>query len=325
MNPAVARPVTYLRLSVTDRCNLRCIYCAYWQDWQKQPAAEILRYEELLRVAALAVKAGIRKIRITGGEPLLRRGIVGLVRELSRIGGLDQLCLTTNGVHLEELALDLYQAGLLHLNVSLDTLKRERYLKITGSDSLVMVLAGLQRAVSSGFKSIKLNCVVLKGLNDDELLEIASLARDHPWQVRFIELMPSTSLTFWKRHFLPMAEVRRRLAPLGLLTPLPREASAGPARTFAVPGFRGQLGFISPMSSHHCNDCNRLRLTAEGQLRPCLWAAVALDLKAGLRQEVGDEAVLDLIRKAMNWKRGVLPLPRGSAMPTLAPMVSLGG
>ena len=265
MEKAAPRQINYLRMSITDRCNLRCVYCTYWQEWQKRPAAEILRYEELLRLAAVAAEAGIRKIRVTGGEPLVRRGLVGFLQELKRLPGIDQVCLTTNGVLLRELAPALYNAGVRHLNVSLDTLKRDRYRQITGSDNLPAVMAGLQQAASLGFHPLKINCVVLRGINDDEVLDIARLAREHPFQVRFIELMPTTSQTWWQRHFLSMAEVRRRLAVLGPLEPLIREATAGPARNFRVPGFQGELGFISPMSEHHCRTCNRLRLSSDGK------------------------------------------------------------
>ncbi|TSA12383.1 MAG: radical SAM protein, partial [Deltaproteobacteria bacterium] len=178
---AVSPKINYLRMSITDRCQLRCFYCTYWQEWEKRPAAEILRYEELLRLAAIAADEGIHKIRITGGEPLVRRGIVGFLQELKRLPGIDQVCLTTNGVLLRELAPALYNAGVRHLNVSLDTLKRDRYRQITGSDSLPAVMAGLERAASLGFHPLKINCVVLRGINDDEVLDIARLAREHPY------------------------------------------------------------------------------------------------------------------------------------------------
>jgi GTP 3',8-cyclase len=325
MEEAASRQINYLRISITDRCNLRCVYCTYWQEWEKQPPAEILRYEELLRLAAVAAEAGIRKIRITGGEPLVRRGLVGFLQELKRLPGIDQVCLTTNGVLLRELAPDLYNAGVHHLNVSLDTLKRDRYRRITGSDNLPAVMAGLQQAVSLGFHPLKINCVVLRGINDDEVLDIARLAREHPFQVRFIELMPTTSQTWWQRHFLPMAEVRRRLEVLGPLEPLIREATAGPARNFRVPGFQGELGFISPMSEHHCRTCNRLRLTADGKLRPCLLAASELDLKGHMRLGLGDNLLGYLFQEAVELKAGK---PRFCLAHSHHPgqsMVSIGG
>ena len=327
MEKAAPRQINYLRISITDRCNLRCVYCTYWQEWEKRPPAEILRYEELLRLAAVAADAGIHKIRVTGGEPLVRRGMVGFLQELKRLPGIDQVCLTTNGVLLRELAPALYNAGVRHLNVSLDTLQRDRYRQITGSDNLPAVMAGLERAASLGFHPLKINCVVLKGINDDEVLDIARLARDHPFQVRFIELMPTTSQTWWQRHFLSMAEVRRRLAVLGPLEPLIREAAAGPARTFRLPGFRGELGFISPMSEHHCRTCNRLRLSSDGKIRPCLLRSQELDLKGPLRQGVSDGLLGYLFQEAIRLKHPKASNPwscSGSCRNDL-PMVSIGG
>jgi cyclic pyranopterin phosphate synthase len=324
---AVPRKINYLRMSIADRCQLRCVYCTYWKEWQKRPAAEILRYEELLRLAEVAAEAGVRKIRITGGEPLVRRGLVGFLQELKRLPGIDQVCLTTNGVLLRELAPAIYNAGVRHLNVSLDTLKQDRYRQITGSDNLTAVMAGLERAETLGFQPLKINCVVMAGINDDELMDLALLARDHPYQVRFIELMPTTSQIWWQRHFLPMAEVRRRLAVLGPLEPLIREAAAGPARTFRLPGFRGELGFISPMSEHHCRTCNRLRLSSDGKVRPCLLRSQALDLKGPLRQGVSDDFLNYLFQEAIqlkNWNTGH-SLPNHGLILRDLPMVGIGG
>ena len=185
---AVPRKINYLRMSITDRCQLRCFYCTYWQQWQKLPYREILNYEELLRIAGIAAKMGIRKVRVTGGEPLVRRGVVGFLHRLHQVPGIEKVCLTTNGVLLADLASALYETGLRHLNLSLDTLRRERYREISGKDNLAEVLAGLERAETLGFRPLKINCVVMAGINDDELMELALLARDHPYQVRFIEL-----------------------------------------------------------------------------------------------------------------------------------------
>jgi len=327
MEEAASRQINYLRMSITDRCNLRCVYCTYWKEWQKRPAAEILRYEELLRLAEAAADAGVRKIRITGGEPLVRRGLAGFLHDLNRIPGIDKVCLTTNGVLLRELAPALYNAGVRHLNVSLDTLKRDRYRRITGNDNLSAVMAGLKRAASLGFHPLKINCVVLRGINDDEILAIAQLARDHPLQVRFIELMPTTSQTWWQRHFLPMAEVRRRLAILGPLEPLIREATAGPARNFRVPGFQGEIGFISPMSAHHCPTCNRLRLSSDGKIRPCLLESQELDLKESLRQGGSDSFIGFLFQEAIRLKHRQTShsLACSGSCPQDLSMVSIGG
>jgi len=321
---APTRKINYLRLSVTDRCNLRCFYCTYWQDWQKLPAGEILRYEELLRIATVAAACGIRKIRITGGEPLRRRGVVDFLHSLHQVPGVEEVCLTTNGVGLKEAAPALFAAGLRHLNLSLDTLRRDRYQKITGRDEWPAVMAGLEAAASLGFHPLKINCVVLKGLNEDELWDIALLARDHPYQVRFIELMPTVSSREWRRHFLPLAAVRRRLAVLGPGEPLIPGPTAGPARTYRFPGFQGELGFISPMSEHHCSTCNRLRLTADGKLRPCLMATSELDLKEPLRLGLPDDFLRFLFQEAAALKTARNGFPLHSSLPC-RPMVSMGG
>ncbi|MDP3181446.1 MAG: GTP 3',8-cyclase MoaA [Desulfobaccales bacterium] len=319
------REINYLRVSITDRCNLRCFYCTAWGTWEKLPAPEILRYEELLRIAAVAPKVGIRKIRVTGGEPLVRRGVVDFIQALHEVPGLEEVCLTTNGVKLQELAQALYDTGLRHLNLSLDTLERDRYLKITGSDNFLEVMAGLEKAAALGFNPLKINCVVLNGINDDELLNFALLTRDYPYQVRFIEFMPTVDPERWAHHFLPMAEVRRRLKVLGPLEPLEPEGTAGPARIFRLPGFRGDLGFISSVSDHHCPTCNRLRLTAAGRLRPCLFAGQELDLKVPMRQGATDELLASLFQDAIRLKTcesGYRSLD--SPLPGRA-MVSIGG
>ncbi len=316
--------INYLRLSITDRCNLRCFYCTSWVGWQKLPCQEILRYEELLRLASVAARVGIRKVRVTGGEPLVRRGAVDFIRRLGQIPGIEEVCLTTNGVRLAELAPDLYDAGLRHLNLSLDSLRRDRFREFTGGDHFDDVMAGLKRAASLGFAPIKINCVVLKDLNDDELLDFALLTKELPFQVRFIEFMPTVEEAHWRRHFLPIAEVRRRLSKLGPLEAITSAATAGPARTFRVPGFKGELGFISSVSDHHCPTCNRLRLTSAGRLRPCLFAAPELDLKGPLRQGSSDEILARLFEEAIQLKKLHFPGLRSIRCSGRA-MVSIGG
>jgi cyclic pyranopterin phosphate synthase len=317
--------INYLRVSITDRCNLRCFYCTSWGGWQKLACGEILRYEELLRLAAVAAGIGIRKIRVTGGEPLVRRGVVDFIARLHRVPGIEEVCLTSNGVRLAELAPALYGTGLRHLNLSLDSLHWDRFREITGQDHFGDVLAGIERAAALGFAPIKINCVVLKDLNDDELLDFALLTREHPFQVRFIEFMPTVDEARWRRHFLPMAEVRRRLSRLGPLEAVTSSATAGPARTFKVPGFKGELGFISSVSDHHCPTCNRLRLTSAGRLRPCLFATPEVDLKGPLRQGASDEILAQLFEEAIQLKSCVSPAPD---LPSSTPgraMVSIGG
>jgi cyclic pyranopterin phosphate synthase len=325
MEESAPREINYLRLSITDRCQLRCFYCTYWQNWQKLPTGEILSYEELLRIAGIAATLGIRKVRVTGGEPLVRRGVVGFLHSLHRVPGIEEVCLTTNGVLLADLAAALYDTGLRHLNLSLDTRRRERYRQITGQDNLGEVLAGLTRAEALGFGPLKINCVVMAGINDDELMELALLARDHPYQVRFIELMPTVSPSRWQRHFLPMAEVRRRLAGLGPMEAVHRRATAGPAQIFRMPGFQGELGFITPISSHHCRTCNRLRLTAAGALRPCLFGDAEIDVKTSLRQGASEGWLASLFAEAISQKSASFSLAPAPFPLHSSSMVSIGG
>jgi GTP 3',8-cyclase len=317
--------INYLRVSITDRCNLRCFYCTPWGDWQKLPCQEILRYEELLHLAGVAASVGIKKIRVTGGEPLVRKGAPEFIRRLHQVPGIEEVCLTTNGVRLGELAPELYATGLRHLNLSLDTLRPDRYREITGQDHFGDVMAGLELAETLGFHPIKINCVVLKDLNDDELLDFALLTREHPFQVRFIEFMPTVDEARWRRHFLPLAEIRRRLAGLGPLEAVTPTTTAGPARTFRLPDFAGELGFISSVSDHHCPTCNRLRLNAAGWLRPCLFAAPELDLKTPLRQGASDATLAQLFQEAIRLKGCVSPGAALAAPRSLRAMVSIGG
>ena len=321
----VAPPVSYLRLSITDRCNLRCFYCRPREGWEKLPAPEILSYEEFLHLARIAAQVGIVKVRVTGGEPLWRRGVVDFVARLHQVPGLKEIALTTNGYLLPELAGGLHRAGLRHLNISLDTLNPERYQEITGKAALSRVLAGLNRALELGFHPLKVNCVVLKGINDDELLNFAELAREHPLEVRFIEFMPTVARSRWAHRFFPMDEVRRRLSSLEPMTELSSPATAGPARLFRPAGFVGSLGFISAMSEHHCGTCNRLRLTAAGRLRPCLFAPREIDLKTPLRAGADDETLGRLFLEAMEAKTCTPPPLLVSPTGSGTPMVSIGG
>jgi GTP 3',8-cyclase len=325
VNNSPCRDINYLRLSITDRCNLKCFYCLPRQGWEKLPASEILRYEEFLRLARVAVMAGIRKVRVTGGEPLVRKGVVDFLRRLREVPGLEQIALTTNGALLFEMARDLYEAGLRHLNLSLDSLSARRYREITGIDRFSRVTAGLWRAAELGFHPLKVNCVVLKGINDDEILDFALLARDHPIQVRFIEFMPTVSRELWASHFLSMDEVRRRLLALGVMEEVASKPTAGPAHILHPQGFQGTIGFINAVSQHHCRRCNRLRLTAAGALRPCLFSPQELDLKGPLRRGADDQELCRLFRQAMEQKTCSPPTHLINPAQPSSPMVSIGG
>jgi len=297
------RVIDYLRLSITDRCNLNCRYCRpTFGEPAFQERAAILTLEEIEALARAAVAAGITKIRLTGGEPLVRRGVVDLCRRLARLEGLRTLALTTNGLRLADLAAPLRAAGLQRVNVSLDTLRPERFREITGHDGLERVRAGIAAAEAAGFAPIKINTVVMRGVNDDEVADLAALTRDRSWEVRFIELMPfvrSTRDRFDDR-FVPIAEIKSRLPGLQPLPPA--EASPGPAELHRLPGARGRIGFIAPLTRHFCGACNRLRLTPDGHLRLCLFAAGETDLKARLRAGAGTAELVETIRAAVESK-----------------------
>ena len=286
---AYNRPISYLRISVTDRCNLRCIYCMPPEGVPWHPHEEILRYAEIETIVRTAAELGINKIRLTGGEPLVRRGIVDLVRALARIPGIDDLAMTTNGTLLARYAADLAEAGLRRVNVSLDTLRPERFHSITRLGRLEDVLNGMEAAQQAGLEPIKINTVVMRGMNDDEVVDFARKTMETGWNVRFIEPMPVGNGVLaegeWRKRVVTGKEIRERIeAALGPLEPAKMRVGNGPARYYRLPGADGTLGFITPISEHFCYRCNRLRLTADGQLRPCLLSDYEIDLRAPLRQ-----------------------------------------
>jgi len=296
LSDSFQRPIDYLRISVTDRCNLKCYYCMPEEGVPLLPRDRLLTYEEIARVAAVAVELGISKLRLTGGEPLVRAGVVDLVSMLSRIPGLDDLSLTTNGLLLADLAPALKRAGLRRVNVSLDTFNPQRFRRITGGDGLEAALKGIEAAGEAGLDPVKVNTVVIPGVNDDELLAFGQRSIKG-WHVRFIELMP-----FGQAAGLPALSVSRMAARLeeayGPLTQAVNRGG-GPARYFRLPGARGTIGFISPVSQHFCFACNRLRLTAEGKLRPCLLNETEVDLRSPLRAGASAEELKGIIKQAV--------------------------
>jgi GTP 3',8-cyclase len=282
----LGRTITYLRISVTDRCNLRCQYCMPPQGVSSRAHDDILRYEEIERLVQAAAGLGIKKVRLTGGEPLVRKGIVDLTAILARIPGITELTMTTNATLLARYAQDLAQAGLQRINISLDTLQAEKYAQITRGGRMEDALAGIAAAEAAGLTPLKINTVVMRGLNDDEIADMAGLTLTHPWHVRFIELMPlnKEAQTFDARS-MRSQEVHAAIeAALGPLTPvgIARNGS-GPADLYRLEGAQGTVGFISPVSEHFCASCNRLRLTADGRLRLCLLSDQEIDLKPLLR------------------------------------------
>ena len=304
------RRITYLRVSVTDRCNLRCVYCMPTEGISLRQHMEILSYEEMVRVVRTGAEMGIRSVRLTGGEPLVRKGVVNLVAMLRAIPDLDELTMTTNGTLLAAQAQALAEAGLDRVNISLDTLRPERFRTITRMGELRDVLAGIEAAEEAGLTPIKLNTVVVRGLNDDEVVELAQLTLEHPWHIRFIESMPLGCGALWgedRAYSLhpPVlgSEVRQRIeAVLGYLSLVQGPVGSGPARTYQLEGGLGTVGFITPWSEHFCPSCNRLRLTADGRLRLCLLSEVEVDLLGPLRAGAGEVELRRLIEQAVELK-----------------------
>ncbi len=289
------RNINYLRISVTDRCNLRCLYCMPPEGIPQMSHSEILSYEEIGTVARAAAELGIHKVRLTGGEPLVRAELPKLVRMISQIEGIEELSLTTNGTLLDRYALELKQAGLSRVNVSLDTLKPDRLQYITRLGKLETVLAGIEAAKEAGLGPVKINTVVMRGINDDEILDFARMTYEG-WHVRFIELMPFKGVT----EFVPSVELRQHIGLLGELEPCASVTGNGPAMYYRLTGASGTIGFVSPLTeTAFCSRCNRMRLTPDGKLRPCLLGEDEIDLKTPLRNNASMKELKRLIMEAV--------------------------
>ena len=300
---AYGRPITYLRISLTDRCNLRCVYCMPAHGMKFAPREELLTDEELLRIVRAAAQVGFSRLRLTGGEPTVRPNLVELVRAMAQIPGVEDISMTTNGLLLERLAHDLAAAGLKRINVSLDTLDPQRYRIITRGGRIEKVWAGIAAAKDAGLSPIKLNAVVVRGFNDDEVPALAGLTLERPWQVRFIEVMPLEGVAeVHDTGLVTSAETRARIeAVYGPLEQLDAPLS-DPARVYRIPGAKGTIGFISPVSEPFCAFCNRIRLTADGKLRLCLLRADEVDIRELVRSGASDEALMERIRAAV-WRK----------------------
>ena len=288
------RTIDYLRLSVTDLCNYRCRYCMPADGVCKRPHADILSVEELVEIGRAAVACGVKKIRLTGGEPLVRRGILDICRGLRAIPGLEELCLTTNGSLLPSMAAPLREAGVDRLNISLDTLRPDRFREMTRLGTLSDVLEGIQSAEDAGFTNLKLDTVLIGGFNDDEIGDFLLLTMEHPWEIRFIELMPMGPCAEWEKFcFLSVDSILQRY------TTLQKIGTQGVARRYRLPGAKGTIGLISPMSHDFCADCRRIRVTADGKLKGCLHSREELPLR-GLHGKDLEEAI----------RRGILQKPQ---------------
>ncbi|MGD9116529.1 MAG: GTP 3',8-cyclase MoaA [Dehalococcoidia bacterium] len=324
LSDSFQRPINYLRISVTDRCNLRCVYCMPVGGVKTMPHQEILRYEEIDTIARAAAEMGIDKIRLTGGEPLVRGGLPDLVEMLADIGTINDISLTTNGALLSRCAEELKQAGLNRVNISLDSLKPERFKAITRSDAeLEDVLKGIEAAHKAGLEPVKLNMVVIPGVNEDEVADFAAKTVDEGWHVRFIELMPVVG-DMKDATFVAAGDMKKTIEKLGKLEPCLPTVGNGPAKYFKLPDAKGTIGFITPVSEHFCFNCNRLRLTADGKLRPCLLSDYEVDLKTPLRDGVDTEGLKKLIEEAVANKPRRHRIAEGD-VPRQRPFSQVGG
>ena len=318
------RKINYLRLSITDRCNLRCLYCMPAEGIAKLRHDDVLSYEQLLQVARAAVAIGVEKIRITGGEPLARKGVIPFLEQLAEIPGLQRLVLTTNGILLPPVAVELRRIGIESLNISLDSLRSETFHHITRGGDLQQVLAGIAAAEKAGFQYVKINVVVMRGINDDEVPDFAAMTIDKPYKVRFIEYMPTLKQGNWQEMCVPGDELLSRLSERYELEPAQAEPMAGPASYRRIKGAAGMIGIITPVSCHFCRECNRIRVTSTGVAKSCLFSRDTTDLKPIL--ETGDQAGLqEALRRVVTAKPDRHQLDASHEPDHQVPMSQVGG
>ena len=321
------RAHTYLRISVTDRCNLRCRYCMPGDTNRWADSGDLLSDEEVVLLAKLFASLGVTKIRLTGGEPTVRPGIEQLVERLTHISGVSVVAMTTNGTRLRDKAQSLRSAGLTALNISLDTLRRDRFRKITGRDRLVDVLAGIDHALAADFLPLRINTVVIRNVNDDELIDLVQFTKVRRVCVRFIEYMPSQSATVPSAELLSYQEMLRCIESRFELKPVwsSSELVSNVAKEFSIDGHLGTIGFITPMTNHFCDRCNRLRLTADGRLKTCLFYPAELNLRDALRGGVGSQEMVSMIQAAFRGKAESPPLADRIISANEPGMFSVGG
>ncbi len=320
-----SRVIDYMRISVIDRCNLRCTYCMPSEGIKPLAHKDILRYEEILRIVNIAAKLGVNKIRITGGEPLIRKNLSFLIASIHAIKGIEDISLTTNGVLLRKHIGELAVAGLNRINVSLDSLKADKYREITRGGNIDDVFEGIYEAQQAGLSPIKLNMVPVRGCNDDEIEAFAQLTIKTPFHVRFIEFMPMGGSELWGQDkYISTEEIKRRVSAVAPLNPVKLRRS-GPARYYRFENAPGVIGFISPITHHFCNSCNRLRLTSEGKLRPCLFSETEIDLRSVMRSGASDEEIERLLRLSVEIKPKGHAINHEKSFAHLKPMSRIGG
>ena len=321
MKDRIGRNINYLRVSITDLCNLRCKYCMPEEGIKKKKHEQILSLEEMYEIIRASVSLGVNKVRITGGEPLVRKGVVQFVEKIGQLQGIEDLAMTTNGILLKEYAEPLKSAGLKRVNISLDTLKEDRYREITRGGELRDVLDGMEEAKRVGLLPIKINVVLIGGFNDDEIEDFIQLTVEENVDVRFIELMPIGQASTWsKRRFIPNTLIRERVKDL---MPIYDGDKSSPAKYYRLPNGKGKIGLINPISSHFCKHCNRMRLTADGKLKPCLHSNQELDVRAVLK--LGEQSIEKLLKDAITAKPIQHELNEQNSQPIERDMVRIGG
>jgi cyclic pyranopterin phosphate synthase len=323
---AFHRPITYLRISVTDRCNLRCVYCMPEEGLSWIDKSDILSYEEIAVIVRAAAKVGVRAVRLTGGEPLIRRDLERLVALIAAVEGIEDISLSTNGLLLAEQARRLHGAGLTRVNVSLDTLREDRFEAIARRPGLGRVVAGIEAAFEAGLGPVKLNCVVMRGRNDDEVEAFAELTRDRAIAVRFIEMMPVTeNVGDHTGAYISATEILDRVRAIGALHPIEGPRGNGPARYYAFEGAAGSVGVISPLSHDYCDTCNRVRLSADGRLKLCLFGDHFIDLRTPVRDRAGEDALIAILRGSMYVKPERHHLDVGQTASAMRALSEIGG
>ena len=320
-----ARTIDYMRISVTDRCNLRCIYCMPSGGVRQVEFRDILEDEEITRVVRIAAELGVRKIRITGGEPLLRKNLHLLIASLNRIQGIEDISITTNGLLLKRYADILAAAGLGRINVSLDSLRPDRYRNITRGGDIRDVFEGIHEAEKAGLLPIKINMIPIKGINDDEIENFSMLTKYTSYHVRFIEFMPIAPGRLWgQKKYVSTTEIKERVSSLAHITPVKLRKS-GPARYYRFEGAPGVIGFISPVTHHFCDSCNRLRITCDGKLRPCLFSESEVDVKSAIRSGITDNEIERLLRLSIEIKPKSHSISAETSFAHMKPMSRIGG
>lgn len=326
MIDSYGREINYMRVSVTDRCNLRCRYCMPAEGIDKLTHRDILSLEDIGRLIRVSVDVGIKKIRITGGEPLIRGNLVWLINEISSMPAIDDVAITTNGILFAEKAAELKNAGLNRVNISMDTLDSEKYKFITRGGSLAAVQDAIFKALEIGIEPLKINTVIIKGFNDNEILDFAALAYRYPIHIRFIEFMPVGDLLFWnKERVMSVSQIKQEIEhQYDLYTGKAIEGN-GPAKYYHLSGGQGTVGFISPMSNHFCGSCNRIRMTADGGLRGCLYEKGEINLKTALSNGASDEELRQLFVQAIEKKAPRHHMDSGWGVQNERKMYQIGG